>query len=446
MKVLVVDDEEVVRIPIRDDLVEAGHEVVCEERGEAAAARLEENGFDVLVTDLRMPGIDGLELLEHARRAHPDTAVIMITAHATVESAVEAMRRGAYDYIVKPFDIDKLLMVLERLGEHRELEARTRRLQAQLEERHSFGRLVGKSPAMQKVYQLLDIVVAGDSTVLVSGQTGTGKERVAEAIHYNSRRRDGPLIKVSCAALSRDVLESELFGHVRGAYTGATRGRQGRFALADGGCIFLDEVDDIPLESQVKLLRVLESQEFERVGDGGTCKVDVRIIAATKVDLRDLVAEKRFRDDLYYRLNVVPVHLPPLVDRREDIPLLVEHFLTQAGDDSPQVTPQAMALLIGYAWPGNVRELANLVERLALVRRGQSVEADDLPVEIRGTGDGAAVEPRSFDETVAAVERRLLLEALDRAAGNKTRAAELLGMSPSTFRYKLAALIDESAG
>ena len=443
MKVLVVDDEEIVRVSIHDDLMDAGHEAVCEAGAASALDRMQQEPFDVVIADLRMPGMDGLELLKAIGQAYPETAVIMVTAYGTVANAVEAMRQGAYDYILKPFDIDNLLMVLDRLQEHRSLAEENRRLRAELAERHSFHRIVGKSPAMQKVYQSLDIVCGCDCTVLICGDTGTGKEMVAEAVHYNSARKDGPLVKVSCAALSRDVLESELFGHVRGAFTGATQDRRGRFELADGGTLFLDEVDDIPLESQVKLLRVLESQEFERVGDEVTRRSDARIVAATKRDLQEMMATGQFRDDLFYRLNVVPIYLPPLAERREDIPLLVDHFLTRSDGPAPEIASGAMDLLMTYPWPGNVRELRNLLERLVLIRRGEEIRTEDLPTEIRGASeDEEALSKRSFDEIVSSVERRLLLEALENADGNKTRAAELLKMTPSTFRYKLSSLFE----
>ena len=442
MKILVVDDEEIVRVTLHDDLSDAGHDVTCEGRASSALDRIDEGPFDVVISDIRMPGMDGLELLKIAKERSPDAEVIMITAYATVESAVEAMKQGAYDYIVKPYDTDKLIIVLDRLQQHRKLAKENLRLRAQLEERHGFHRIVGKSSVMQGVYEILNVVCASDSTVLVQGATGTGKELVAEAIHYNSPRRDGPLVKVSCAVLSRDVLESELFGHARGAYTGAIQDRPGRFGLADGGTLFLDEVDDIPLESQVKLLRVLESQEYERVGDATTRKTDVRIVAATKADLQELVAGKRFRDDLYYRLNVIPVTLAPLSGRREDIPLLVGHFLAQSGRPSLEVEPGALNILMTYSWPGNVRELKNLIERLALVASGDQIRVEDLPPEIRDTPgeQNGLVTGQSFNDIIFCMERRLLLEALEKTNGNKAKAADLLGMSPSTFRYKLSSL------
>ena len=444
MKILLVDDEEIVCVPICDELRDAGHQVAWDGTGTAALERLQQDPFDVVITDLRMPEMDGLELLQVVKQHYPDTTVIMITAYATVETAVEAMRLGAYDYVLKPFGTNELLIVLERLQEYRTLTEENLHLKAELSERYGFHRIVGKSPAMQKVYENLEIVCQCDCTVLVTGDTGTGKERVAEAIHYNGTRKGGPLVKVSCAALSRDVLESELFGHVAGSYTGAVQDRQGRFEQADGGTIFLDEVDDIPLESQVKLLRVLENKEFERVGDGVTRKTDVRIVAATKQNLQELVADGRFRDDLFYRLNVVPIDLPSLAERREDIPLLVSHFLSQSSDASFDMPPETLALLFNYSWPGNVRELRNLIERLTLVHRGETIGVADLPPEIQGAfGEGVSLLEGSFAEKVHSLERQLLVDALEKTHGNKTQAAKLLKMTASKFRYKLASLIGD---
>ena len=444
MKILLVDDEEIVCVPICDELSDAGHQVSWDGTAAAALERLQQEPYDVVITDLRMPGMSGIELLKIVKEQYPGTTVIMITAFATVENAVEAMRLGAYEYIMKPFRTEELLVVLERLQEHRALAEENQRLKAQLADSHGFHRIVGKSPAMQKVYKNLEIVCQCDCTVLVTGATGTGKERVAEAIHYNGTRKDGPLVTVSCAALSQDVLESELFGHVAGAYTGAVQDRQGRFEQADGGTLFLDEVDDIPLESQVKLLRVLENKEFERVGDGVTRKTEVRIVAATKQNLQELVADGKFRDDLFYRLNVVPIDLPPLVERREDIPLLVNHFLSQSGDPGLEIPPETLDLLMSYSWPGNVRELKNLIERLVLVHRGETISAADLPPEIQGTSrEGDSLPENSFAGMIHSLERQLILDALEETHGNKTQAAKLLKMTSSKFRYKLASLIGD---
>ena len=446
MRVLVVDDEEIVRMSVRDDLEEAGHQVDSAASAEEALQRTAEAEYEVVISDVRMPGGDGLYLLRSLREQHADTEVIMVSAYATVESAVEAMHQGAYDYVVKPFDVNKLLVILDRLAEHRALTEENRRLRAELQGRHGFHSLVGKSAAMQAVYRALDTVCYCDCTVLVCGATGTGKEMVADAIHYNSSRKDGPLVKVSCATLSRDVLESELFGHVRGAFTGALNDRKGRFEAAHRGTIFLDEVDDIPLDLQVKLLRVLESHEFERVGDQVPRRSDVRVVAATKVRLEDRVKEGRFRDDLFYRLNVVPVYLPQLTERREDIPDLIRSFCADSGRDPESFGEDVMGALFDHGWPGNVRELRNVVDRLTLTCGDRPIRVQDLPPEIRREAvDNGLNGPRSYDEIVGALERRLLTEALEKANGNKTRAAELLQMTPSTFRYRLSSLVGSEA-
>ena len=468
MRVLLVEDDRVARVPLRDDIAEAGYDVDEAGSAEEALELLGKKGYDVVVTDLRMPGMDGIELLERIKAESPDTEVIVITAYGTVRTAVRAMKLGAYEYLTKPFDNEELLLLLERIRRMREVMEENVRLRRRLEERYRLEDMVGKSHKMQKVFRLIRTVASSDSTVLLQGETGTGKELAAHAIHELSPRRDGPFVKVSCAALSRELLESELFGHVRGAFTSAIKDKPGKFELADGGTIFLDEVDDIPLELQVKLLRVLQEREFERVGGTMTIRVDVRVIAATKVDLLERVRRGLFREDLYYRLNVVPIRLPPLRERKEDVPLLMEHFLRKLGAEGRiEMTPEAMKLLMDYDWPGNVRELENLVERLVVVGAGPKVGPEDLPPEIRSPAPRergpsleevlrrqeelermirmlGSSEPRlgdaSFEEIVEAKERELITEALRRTGGNKTKAAELLGMKLSTFRDKMKRL------
>ena len=471
MRVLLVDDDRVARVPLRDDIREAGYEVDETGSAEEALDLLEKREYDVVVTDLRMPGMDGIELLELVKSRRPDAEVIVITAYGTVQTAVRAMKLGAYEYLTKPFDNEELLLLLERIRKVREVMAENLRLRKRLEEQYRLEDMVGKGHKMQEVFRLIRTVAPSDSTVLLQGETGTGKELAAYAFHELSHRRDGPFVKVSCAALSRELLESELFGHVKGAFTSAVRDKPGKFELADGGTIFLDEVDDIPLELQVKLLRVLQEREFERVGGTRTLKVDVRVIAATKVDLFERVRRGLFRKDLYYRLNVVPIRLPPLRERREDIPLLVEHFLKHFGVEGRiTISPDAMKLLMDYDWPGNVRELENLIERLVVVGAGPQVRPEDLPPEVRTPVQPGEMGPSleevlkrqeeleamirmlragttepdigtaSFEEIVAAKERELIQEALRRTGGNKTRAAELLRMKLSTFRDKMRRL------
>ena len=438
MKALVIEDEEIMRITIQNALRDAGQETQSCECAEQALSVLEKDVYDAAVVDLKMPGMNGLEFLEIARRDYPEMAIVMITAHGTVETAVGAMKMGAYDYLTKPFDTDELIIILERHMENRQVREENRQLKNALKQRYGFHQLVGKSPGMQKVYETLDVICTSDCSVLISGETGTGKGMVARAIHYNSGRRDGPMISVSCATLSQEILESELFGHVRGAFTGAIADKKGRFAMARGGTLFLDEVDDIPLELQVKLLRVLEEGVFERVGSGETLATDVRIVAASKIDLQQRIEEGLFRADLYYRLNQVPLPLPPLRERRDDIPPLIDYFLKDR-NPPPQLSPAALDVLLDYSWPGNVRELKNAVERLALFHP-LNIAVEDLPHEIlaRPTWQNKGwMDGRTFEEMVADTEKYLLLQALERSDGNQREAARLLDMPASSFHSRL---------
>ncbi|MBT4501834.1 MAG: sigma-54-dependent Fis family transcriptional regulator [Gemmatimonadetes bacterium] len=438
MKILIIDDEEIMRVSVQTALADAGHEAIACGTAEEGLAHLAEERFDAAVVDLKMPGMGGMEFLEVVRRDSVSMSVVIMTAYGTVETAVEAMKKGAYDYLTKPFDTDELILILTRLQEHREVVEENRRLKDSLQERHGFHRLVGKSSGMQKVYEALDVVCACDCAVLVTGETGTGKEMVARAIHFNSKRRSGPLVAVSCAALSTEILESELFGHVRGAFTGATADKKGRFELAHGGTLFLDEVDDIPLELQVKLLRVLENGAFERVGSGESVSVDVRIVAASKSDLRQRIEEGSFRDDLFYRLNQVPIYLPPLRERREDTPLLIEHFM-QDMESPSRISSQAAQALMDYGWPGNIRELKHVLERLVMFHP-QRIDVENLPEEVLippvPPVDGL-VEEGSFEEAMSAAEKFLLMKALERTGGNQREAARQLGMPASSLRSRL---------
>jgi len=441
LRVLVVDDEEIMRVSVRNALIDCGHVADGVAGAQDGLARLASQPYDAAVVDLKMPGMDGLAFLAEVRERHPDTVVIMMTAFGTVETAVTAMKQGAYDYLTKPFDTDELVLILGRLSERQEILAENERLRNALQERHGFHRMVGRSSGMQRVYEALDIVCSLDCTVLIIGETGTGKEMVAQAVHYNSHRRDAPLVAVSCASLSPEILESELFGHVRGAFTGAVAHRQGRFEAAAGGTLFLDEVDDIPLQLQVKLLRVLEEGCFERVGSSTPMPTDVRVVAASKTDLRKHVEAGLFRDDLYYRLNQVPIHLPPLRERREDIPLLIDHFLSEL-DTQVTISPSARQSLLEHRWPGNVRELKHLLGRLVLFHPNH-IEVDDLPSEVMADPATRMVgldDEGSYDEIMLATEKRLLQQALDRAGGNQREAARLLKMPSSSLRSRLERL------
>ncbi len=442
LRIFVVEDEEILRVTLTDDLRDAGHNVEAFENPHQALQAVETSPVDVVISDIKMPGMDGLELLTRIKAIKPETQVMLMTAYGSVESAVEAMKKGAYDYITKPFKIDEMLLRLERIGELRNVKQENRRLRNQIASHYTLDAFVGHSAAVQQIRQLVHTVAPSRTTVLITGETGTGKELLTNILHYISDRRDKPLIKVSCAVLAREVFESELFGHEKGAFTGATQQKQGRFELADGGTLYLDDVDDIPLELQVKLLRVLEEQEFERVGGTRTLRVDVRVIASTKADLKKLVAEGRFREDLYYRLNVFPIHLAPLRERREDIPLLVEHFCRElAPGQKVHFRPEVMECLSNYTWPGNVRELRNVVERLILLSKNQEVDLSHVPIEILqpdGTTPEVCLGQKPLNAVLEDIEVNLLRRALQMSGGNQARAAEILGIPPSTLRTKMA--------
>ena len=444
MKMLLVDDEKIKRTALRDDLADAGYEVGVASNAEEGLRFLRGESYDVVVTDLRMKGMDGLAFLAQIKEQWPDTEVIMITAFATVDNAVQAMKLGAFDYITKPFESAKLILILEKIARIKQLTNENVSLKAELARTTRHGDIIGQDSAMRDAFDLLDTAISSDVPVLLCGETGTGKELFATAIHRCGPRKDKPFCRVSCAALSSQLMESELFGHERGAFTGAVDSKPGRFELADKGTLFLDEIDDVPLDVQVKLLRVLEGHPFERVGGVRSISVDVRIVAASKFDLKTRVADGSFRSDLYYRLSVFPIWIPALRERKEDIPLLVRHFLeVYAPPSKPvEISEEAMALLWDYQWPGNVRELQNVVRRTLLGLGTRSVIArEDVPGEIRlAILEGAAPreKPGSFRDMVGATERDLLTQALDAAEGNQSKAAASLGLKLSTFRDKLA--------
>jgi len=444
VNVLLVDDEKIKRTALCDDLTDAGYSTQVAASAAEGMKLLEAQPFDVVVTDLRMKGMDGTTFLAKIKEKWPNTEVVMITAFATVDNAVAAMKLGAFDYITKPFESAKLVMVLEKIAKIRLLTDENVSLRAELAKVTRHGDIIGNSEAMRDVFEALEIAIASEVPVLLSGETGTGKELFATAIHHLGPRKDQPFIRVSCAALSSQLMESELFGHERGAFTGAVEGKPGRFELADKGTLFLDEIDDVPPPVQVMLLRVLEGSPFERVGGIRSINADVRFISASKLDLQERVAAGAFREDLYYRLSVFPIRLPPLRERREDIPLLVGHFmkLYSGAKEPPQLDETVMGILWDYDWPGNVRELQNVIRRMLLGSGGRSVVTrEDVPVEVRlGALRGADVprEPKSFREAVEAGEKELLAKAIDAANGNQSKAAAALDMKLSTFRDKLA--------
>ena len=439
-RILVVDDEASQRELVAGFLRKQGCEVVLAEDGKDALARFKAEPFDLVLTDQRMPGLSGLELLAALRSLTPEAAVIVMTAYGTIETAVAAIKAGAADYLTKPLNLDELLHRIQTVRERQRLLAENRELRLALSERHRVEGIIGESGRMQEVLSLVHRVAGSDATVLIQGESGTGKELIAQAIHYASPRAAGPLVKINCAALPEALLEAELFGHEKGAFTGAVAMRQGRFELAHGGTLFLDEIGDLPLHLQVKLLRVLQEREFERVGSSRPISVDVRLIAATHRDLAPLVKAGRFRDDLYYRLNVVTIAVPPLRERREDLPALIDHFVRQFAEANRKpitgLTPAVRDLLLRYDYPGNVRELENLMERAVVLTRDDVIGPADLPLTLQDATPDVP-EPSGLTAAVEALERRMIGDALMRTDGIQTRAAEVLGISERVLRYKL---------
>ena len=444
LRVVVIDDEEIKRVSLVDDLRDAHLEVADFPAAEPALAHLATQYADVVVTDLKMPGLSGIDVLKRLQATSPETDVILMTAFGTVENAVDAMRHGAYDYLTKPFSSDQLIVLLERLDEKRRLAKENQALR--LSARNGDGVMTGfvaSSPRMNELLGQLHEIAPSDAHVLLTGETGTGKDRLASAIHQLSPRRERPFVKITCATYTQQLLESELFGRERGAYTGADKAQSGRFELGHQGTVYLDDADDIPLDAQSRLLRVIEERVVERVGGTRLIPVDVRIVASTKVNLKELVEQGRFRSDLFYRLNVVHFHVPPLRDRPEDIEPLIRHFCANGSKTCIcDLDPTVLSILRNYCWPGNVRELRNLVDRWKLLKRTNDVRREDLPAELLNFGDFAgdtcATYPRTFEDSVATLERRMLEDALRQTGGNKAQAAELLQLKPSTFRNKLS--------
>jgi DNA-binding NtrC family response regulator len=439
-RVLVVDDEANARSALAELLRQEGYTVDCAADAFKALGRYEDFAPDIVLTDLKMPGMDGVELLKRLRETDRDLPVILMTACEAVETAVAAMREGATHYLTKPLNVDELLVILERTLEHARLRRETARLRQQLNERYKFENIVGSSPEMQTVFKSVAQVAPSRATVLLTGESGTGKELVAAAIHQRSPRAAGPFVRLHCAALAETLLESELFGHERGSYTGAERRREGRFEQAHGGTLFLDEIGDISPSTQVKLLRVLQEREFERVGGNQTIKVDVRVIAATNRDLAALVEQGTFRQDLFYRLNVIQVRLPSLRQRAADIPALALHFLKRYAAENAKsvetVSEPALERLIGYNWPGNVRELENVIERAVVLANGNRIEIEHLPQElIPQTKDGAL--PPIPGATLAEIERYAICRTLEAYGGSTSKAAEVLGIRVLKIQYKL---------
>ncbi len=439
--VLIVDDDRTGRETLSEAVGEMGYRTLSAAGGQEALIILRQHDVDLLLTDLKMPGMDGLELLEAAKRLRPDLFVILVTAYATVDTAVEAMKKGAYDYIMKPIDLRALEVLLDRANLSRDLLIENEMLREQLGEKYDFSNIIGRSPVMHELFDQIRQVADTDTVVLIEGESGTGKELVANAIHANSPRGEGPFIKVNCAALPETLLESELFGHERGSFTGAVNRRKGRFELADGGSIFLDEIGELSPGTQVKLLRVLQNYEFERVGGTETIHVDVRLIAATNADLGELVESGRFREDLYYRLRVVPIHVPPLRDRREDIPLLATHFVKEYAEKNDKnikgIAAETMNILTTYPWPGNVRELQNCIESMVVMCNGPTLTPDLLPAELRETTVASDETGFPIGLSMRQIEEKAIRETLASVGGSRKRAAEILGISLRTLHRKI---------
>ena len=439
-KILVVDDEAAARTPLAELLRQEGYEVETAADGFKALGRMTEFEADLVLTDLNMPGMDGVELLRKVKETHPELPVVLMTAFGGVETAVSAMREGASDYLTKPVNTDELLIVIERAIERMKLRRETSELRSRLHERYSFYNIVGASPEMQRVFKSVAQIAPSRATVLLTGESGTGKELVAAAIHQHSPRASGPFVKLHCAALAESLLESELFGHERGAFTGADRKREGRFEQADGGTLFLDEIGEISAGTQVKLLRVLQEREFERVGGTQTLRVDVRVVAATNRDLKEMVAAGKFREDLYYRLNVINLTLPSLRHRPSDVPALALHFLkryaAENGKPVTSIADDALKQIANYSWPGNVRELENVIERAVVLADGESIEVQHLPAELAVAARRSGPPPIP-GSTLDEIERFAILRTLESVGGSTGKAAELLGISVRKIQYKL---------
>ncbi len=447
-KILIVDDERSMRDVLSIMLKKAGYAVTTADDGEEAIAQLGKEIFDLVITDLKMKKVGGLEVLKAVKDASPETVVLMITAFASTETAVEAMKRGAYDYLTKPFQIDEVQLIIRNALERRRLSTENMLLKREMAEQSSFAQIVGQSEAMQKVFEMVRKVAGSMSNVLICGESGTGKELVARAIHYHSQRARMPFVTINCGALPEPLLESELFGHMKGSFTGAVSNKAGLFEVANGGTIFLDEIGETTPSMQVKLLRVIQEREFRRVGGTKDVKVDVRIIAATNKDLERAVAEGSFREDLYYRLDVIPIHLPPLRLRTGDIPLLAGHFLERfakaGGKPVPSLDPEAMRLLIAHEWRGNVRELENLIERVVAFASGKHISAEEIdgwlhrPVgQPQGYPSDLPTDGLDLEELINRIEKDLLLKALERTNWVKKKAARLLKLNTRSFRYRL---------
>lgn len=444
--ILIADDESGIRESLTIVLDDEGYNCTTVQDGKEAIEAIEKNSFDIIITDLKMPKTDGLGVLEYALQHSSDTLTIIITAHATVETAIQALRKGAADYILKPLDFDEVLIRIENLLEHKNVVQENKYLREQINQEYNFNHIIGESEAMEKVYKMVERVSNATSNVLITGDSGTGKELVARAIHFHGNRAKKPFLAINCGAIPEDLVESELFGHKKGAFTGADADKEGIFVAANGGTVFLDEVAEIPLNLQVNLLRVLQQREVKPVGSNKTISFDTRVIAATNKDLEKEVEKGSFRDDLYYRLNVVEISLPPLQQRREDIPLLAHHFLSKYNKELKRnlkgISSDAMSAMMAYQWKGQVRELENVIERSVLLSDNEYLMLEDLPTSISNTSgaDEINMDTDKLDEAVQGFEKHHIQSMLKRTDGNKSEAARLLGIDPSTLYRKMERL------
>jgi two-component system NtrC family response regulator len=445
VKILIAEDEKTQRDLLEGFLMKEGFSVEAVANGKEVLHKLEGDFFDIALVDYKMPELDGLQTLREIRKLYPDLPVVMMTAYGTVETAVASMKEGALDYLTKPIDLDELLLMLQKVIERSNLIKENKELKIQLQERYAFPHIIYGSPKMEEVMGLVARVAPSQTTILIRGESGTGKELIANAIHYASPRAGKPWVKVSCAAIPETLLESELFGHEKGAFTGATQKRIGRFEEADGGSIFLDEIGDLSPGTQVKLLRILQDKEFQRLGSNFSLKTDVRVITATHRNLEETIKKGLFREDLYYRLDVISIALPPLRERREDIPLLIDHFLKKYSQENQksvsEISKEARTLLLRYPYPGNVRELENLIERAVVLCRGEMITTQDLPFHIKEETPEkpwiSSKKTKSLPESLEEIERDSIIKALHQHQGIQTKAAESLGISERVLRYKM---------
>ncbi len=440
-KILVVDDDSLMQDYLSEILNRSGFYVELASAGEEAMGRIKKEDYDIILSDIRMPNMGGMELLQTVKRYLPDAKVVMMTAYGTVQNAVEAMKLGAFEYVMKPFSADEIELVIKRALDQKKLELENKLLRSEVMEKYGFDNIIGRTPQMQKIFELVEGVADARATVLITGESGTGKELIAKAIHYHSSRREAPFIRINCAALPEGLVESELFGHEKGSFTGAIKQSQGRFELADRGTLLLDEISEISLHLQAKLLRVLQEREFERVGSGIPIQVDVRIVATTNRDLKELIEKNRFREDLFYRLNVVPFHIPPLRERKDDIPALSQYFLKKSNQENNReiegISQKVYEMFMLYPWPGNVRELENYIERAVVTAKGKILTPRDFPKELSWGQMPSHSEKIEVGSTIEEAERKLILKTLKVHGGNRTKAAEVLGISTRTLRNKL---------